>query len=176
MVSGDEYENVRENMKAEATETRSEDRSTASQEQRVSDMNNEELCKWIKQIGAPEKTLIEMRSSKIEGAELVYAINTSRHTTADIRAVRRQLGIQQDVILCMRIERRIFAEIEEDKERRQKELADHQVRREQELADQIERNQERREQVQVVRCVLIGCLFSKSSSLELSLSSCHSYL
>lgn len=71
MVSGDEYENVRENMKAEATETRSEDRSTASREQRISDMNNEELCKWIKQMGAPEKTLIEMRSSKIEGAELV---------------------------------------------------------------------------------------------------------
>ena len=99
MVRGDEYENVRENMKAEATETQSEDRSTASQEQRISDMNNEELCKWIKRMGASERTLIEMRSSKIEGAELVYAINTSRHTTADIRAVRRQLGVQQDVIL-----------------------------------------------------------------------------
>ena len=123
-------------MKAEATETRSEDRSTASQEQRISDMNNEELCKWIKQMGAPEKTLIEMRSSKIEGAELVYAINTDRHTAEEIRAVRRQLGVQQDVILCMRIERRINAEIKEDQERR-----------EHELAEQIKRNQGRRKQM-----------------------------
>ena len=80
MVSEDEYENVLENMKAEATETRGEDRSTASREQRISDMDNEELCKWIRQMGASEKTLVEMRSSKIEGAELVYAINTNRHT------------------------------------------------------------------------------------------------
>ena len=128
-------EDINKNMKAEATETRSEDRSTASREQRISDMDNEELCNWISQMGASEKTLIEMRSSRIEGAELVYSINTNRHTAEEIRAVRRQLGVQQDVILCMRIERRINAEIKEDQERR-----------EHELAEQIKRNQGRRKQ------------------------------
>ena len=142
MVDEDGYENVLDNATEEASDaSETTPTVTLSNNQCISDMDNEELCKWIRQMGASEKTLVEMRSSKIEGAELVYAINTNRHTAEDIRAVRRQLGVQQNVILCMRIERRIFAEIEEDKERRHKELADHQVRREHELAKQIERNQ-----------------------------------
>ena len=73
---------------------------------RITTMDNVQLCDWMEQMGASNETLEELQRSGTDGNELLFCLDAGRQTNENIQMVEKQLKLDDNVLLCMRLRQR----------------------------------------------------------------------
>ena len=82
---------------------------------RLRDLSHSQVCDWMEGMGASTATIEAVQMTQLDGAELVFCMDTETQTLEQIQVCERQLKLEDNDILCMRIRQRVTAQAADDR-------------------------------------------------------------
>ena len=82
---------------------------------RLRDLSHSQVCDWMEGMGASTATIKAVQMTQLDGAELVFCMDTETQTLEQIQVCERQLKLEDNDILWMRIRQRVTAQAADDR-------------------------------------------------------------
>ena len=71
---------------------------------------------WMEQMGASQETLEELQRSSTDESKLMFCMDIERQSTENIEMTERQLKLEGNPLLCMRLRQQLTSDAADERE------------------------------------------------------------